>query len=325
MEPSNVTTSVITKIMEQILLDDVDKEFVIKQVSESESESDSQSGSHSGSETSNSDGDSDTSSESSVGETKYAKDVLFGNEVYKNKLFEHKFSKILEFLEFSKENRGVSKEHVENIYNHYLNNPDEFIKPLDIMCFYKEGMDTDHFYIADGQHRFHALKKLYEENEVDRDILYFIHDVKSEEDIRRCIKYLNSSNPVTSIYSFEKIPDFINKISAKYTNIFSPNTNHQNDKMNEITLRDHLEEIRLFKDTELGVDEIYNLLLKFNQQTKDDFLKRIDKPSGDKKLFNKLASTHQFYGLIFRDYTWVNEFYNYVKEKTPESESKTDN
>ena len=120
MEPSNVTTSVITKIMEQILLDDVDKEFVIKQVSESESESDSQSGSHSGSETSNSDGDSDTSSESSVGETKYAKDVLFGNEVYKNKLFEHKFSKILEFLEFSKENRGVSKEHVENIYNHYL-------------------------------------------------------------------------------------------------------------------------------------------------------------------------------------------------------------
>jgi hypothetical protein len=317
MEPSNVTTSVITKIMEQILLDDVDKEFVIKQASDSES------GSHSGSETSNSD-DSDTSEQSSVSETKYAKDVLFGNEVYKNKLFEHKFSKILEFLEFSKENRGVSKEHVENIYNHYLKNPDEFIKPLDIMCFYKEGMDTDHFYIADGQHRFHALKKLYEDDGIDRDVLYFIHDVKSEEDIRRCIKYLNSSNPVTSIYSFEKIPDFINKISAKYTNIFSSNTNHQNDKMNEITLRDHLEEVKLFKDTELGVDEIYNLLLKFNQQTKDDFLKRIDKPSGDKKLFNKIASTHQFYGLIFRDYTWVNEFYNYVKEKTPESESKTD-
>ena len=94
--------------------------------------------------------------------------------------------------------------------------------------------------------------------------------------------------------------------------------------MNEITLRDHLEEIKLFKDTELGVDETYNLLLKFNQQTKDDFLKRVEKPNGDKKLFNKLASTHQFYGLIFRDYTWVNEFYNYVKEKTPESESKTD-
>ena len=185
-------------------------------------------------------------------------------------------------------------------------------------------MDTDHFYIADGQHRFHALKKLYEDDGIDKDILYFIHDVKSEEDIRRCIKYLNSSNPVTSIYSFEKIPDFINKISAKYTNIFSPNTNHQNDKMNEITLRDHLEEIKLFKETELGVDEIYNLLLKFNQQTKDDFLKRVEKPNGDKKLFNKLASTHQFYGLIFRDYTWVNEFYNYVKEKTPESDSKTD-
>jgi len=316
MEPSNVTTSVITKIMEQILLDDVDKEFVIRQ-------SESDSSSHSGSETSNSD-ESDTSADSSVSETKYAKDVLFGNEVYKNKLFEHKFSKILEFLEFSKENRGVSKEHVENIYNHYLKNPDEFIKPLDIMCFYKEGMDTDHFYIADGQHRFHALKKLYEDDGIDKDILYFIHDVKSEEDIRRCIKYLNSSNPVTSIYSFEKIPDFINKISAKYTNIFSPNTNHQNDKMNEITLRDHLEEIKLFKDTELGVDEIFNLLLKFNQQTKEDFLKRDDKPNGDKKLFNKLASTHQFYGLIFRDYTWVNEFYNYVKEKTPESESKTD-
>ena len=97
-----------------------------------------------------------------------------------------------------------------------------------------------------------------------------------------------------------------------------------NGFQNNTKQNDTIREIKLFKETELGVDEIYNLLIKFNQQTKDDFLKRVEKPNGDKKLFNKLASTHQFYGLIFRDYTWVNEFYNYVKEKTPESDSKTD-
>jgi len=258
---------------------------------------------------------SETSTESSVSSTKYARDALFGNVVYRNKLFENKFSNILKFLEFTEENRGINKDHVDTIFKHYLENPDEFIKPLDIMCYYEDGMETDHFYIADGQHRFMALKKLYEEKEIDVEILYFIHDVKSQEDIRRTIKYLNSSNPVTSIYSFEKIPDLIKKINDKYTNIFSDNNNHNNDKMNKIKLRDHLEEIKLFKDTELGVDEIFNLLIEFNKKIKEEFLKRDNKPSSDKKLFNRIAETHQFYCLINRNYTWLNEFYSFIKEK----------
>lgn len=260
--------------------------------------------------------DTDTEEDTeSVSSTKYARDALFGNVVYKNKLFENKFSNILRFLEFTEENRGINKEHVDTIFNHYLQNPDEFIKPLDIMCYYEDGMDSDHFYIADGQHRFMALKKLFEEKEVDVEILYFIHDVKSQEDIRRTIKYLNSSNPVTSIYSFEKIPDLIKKISDKYTTIFSDNINHNNDKMNKIKLRDHIEEIKLFKDTELGVDEIFNLLIEFNKKVKDEFLKRENKPHADKKLFDRIADTHQFYVLINRNYTWLNDFYSFITEK----------
>jgi hypothetical protein len=64
-------------------------------------------------------------------------------------------------------------------------------------------------------------KKLYEVNNMDKVLLYFIHDAASEEEIRDKIKYLNSSNPVTSIYSFEKIPDLLKKIEAKFVNIFS--------------------------------------------------------------------------------------------------------
>ena len=184
------------------------------------------------------------------------------------------------------------------------------------MCYFEEGMDTDHFYIADGQHRFMALKKLFEEKGIDKELLYFIHDVKSQDDIRRTIKYLNSSNPVTSIYSFEKIPDFIKKISAKYTNLFSDNVNHNDSKMNQIKLRDHIEEIKLFKDSEMGVDDVFNYLLEFNKKSKEDFLKRENKPVADKKLFDRIAETHQFYGLIYKNYTWLNEFVCFIKESS---------
>ena len=259
-----------------------------------------------------SDDDSSNSSESNY----YVKDIIFGNMIYKNILYEQTFSKIFNLLEFTRENRGINQKHVDDIYNHYLNNPYQFIKPLDIICYTNDDMTTDHFYIADGQHRFEALKKLYEINNMDKILLYFIHDAASEEEIRDKIKYLNSSNPVTSIYSFEKIPDLLKKIESKFTNIFSENKNHNADKMNQIKLRDHIEEIKLIGNTGLGVDEIFNYLLDFVQVVKDDYLKRTTKPSGEKKLFDKIASTHRFYPLIYRDYTWLNEFYNFIIEKT---------
>jgi len=235
-------------------------------------------------------------------------------------LYEQTFSKIFNLLEFTRENRGINQKHVDDIYNHYLNNPYQFIKPLDIICYTNDDMTSDHFYIADGQHRFEALKKLYEVNNMDKVLLYFIHDAASEEEIRDKIKYLNSSNPVTSIYSFEKIPDLLKKIEAKFTNIFSENKNHNADKMNQIKLRDHIEEIKLIGNTGLGVDEIFNYLLDFVNVVKEDYLKRTTKPAGEKKLFDKIASTHRFYPLIYRDYTWLNEFYNYIVEKIGKKE-----
>jgi len=260
--------------------------------------------------------DSDESDSNSSSDTNYyVKDIIFGNMIYKNMLYEQTFSKIFNLLEFTRENRGINQKHVDDIYNHYLNNPYQFIKPLDIICYTNDDMTSDHFYIADGQHRFEALKKLYEINNMDKVLLYFIHDAASEEEIRDKIKYLNSSNPVTSIYSFEKIPDLLKKIEAKFVNIFSENKNHNADKMNQIKLRDHIEEIKLIGNTGLGVDEIFNHLLDFVNVVKEDYLKRTTKPAGEKKLFDKIASTHRFYPLIYRDYTWLNEFYNYIIEK----------
>jgi hypothetical protein len=262
-----------------------------------------------------SDDSNDSDSNSSSDTNYYVKDIIFGNMIYKNMLYEQTFSKIFNLLEFTRENRGINQKHVDDIYNHYLNNPYQFIKPLDIICYTNDDMTSDHFYIADGQHRFEALKKLYEVNNMDKVLLYFIHDAASEEEIRDKIKYLNSSNPVTSIYSFEKIPDLLKKIEAKFVNIFSENKNHNADKMNQIKLRDHIEEIKLIGNTGLGVDEIFNHLLDFVNVVREDYLKRTTKPAGEKKLFDKIASTHRFYPLIYRDYTWLNEFYNYINEK----------
>jgi len=267
-----------------------------------------------------SDDSDDIESNASSDTNYYVKDIIFGNMIYKNMLYEQTFSKIFNLLEFTRENRGINQKHVDDIYNHYLNNPYQFIKPLDIICYTNDDMTSDHFYIADGQHRFEALKKLYEVDNMDKVLLYFIHDAASEEEIRDKIKYLNSSNPVTSIYSFEKIPDLLKKIEAKFVNIFSENKNHNADKMNQIKLRDHIEEIKLIGNTGLGVDEIFNHLLDFVNVVKEDYLRRTTKPAGEKKLFDKIASTHRFYPLIYRDYTWLNEFYNYINEKIGKKE-----
>jgi hypothetical protein len=90
--------------------------------------------------------------------------------------------------------------------------------------------------------------------------------------------------------------------------------------MHQIKLRDHIEEIKLFKDSDFGVDDAFNYLLEFNKKVKDDFLKRENKPPADKKLFDRIADTHQFYVLINRNYTWLNDFYSFIKEKNEKNE-----
>jgi len=47
-----------------------------------------------------------------------------------------------------------------------------------------------------------------------------------------------------------------------------------------------------------------------NKIIQKSFIERPKKKSVDKKLFDRITSIHQFYSLMNRDYSWVDELYN---------------
>lgn len=238
-------------------------------------------------------------------------DVFFGYKLDEN-LFKQKFSKIKDMLTMTSENRGISQKHITEIYDYYNLNPEAFIQPLHIISYYKPNRG-EQFLIADGQHRVEALKRLLS-NEIDRDVLYFVHDADNEQDIKKIIKELNSSKPIDSLFDFDKRNEFIKKIESEFDKIFSLNENHHDFKMNKIKLRDALDNIKLFEKINLTVEEIYCKLDEFNMAVKNDFSFK-KKSTNEKDLYMKIAQTHGFYCLMYRDYLWVNKFYIYLKNE----------
>ena len=84
--------------------------------------------------------------------------------------------------------------------------------------------------------------------------------------------------------------------------------------MNKIKLRDALDNIKLFEKINLTVEEIYCKLDEFNMAVKNDFSFK-KKSTNEKDLYTKIAQTHGFYCLMYRDYLWVNKFYIYLKNE----------
>lgn len=238
-------------------------------------------------------------------------DEFFGKEIDTN-LYKNQFSRIVSMLNMTVENRGISQSHVVEIYTHYKKNKNAFIAPLHIISYLnKDSPDDEKFFIADGQHRVEALKKLLSSG-IDREILYFIHDANSEEQIREIITMLNSNVPVVSTFPFEKVSNFIKKLDGAFPQLFSSNTNHNDYKMNKIKLRDELYIIKLFDTIKLKENEIFNHLLNYNKVVRDEYMGKPIKSAIEKKLADKIAITHKFYCVLQREYTWINMFHNYL-------------
>jgi hypothetical protein len=226
-----------------------------------------------------------------------------------NKLYKQKFSKIYKLLNFTVENRGISDTHVFELYQYYKNNDSAFICPIHIISYVE---DVEKLYIADGQHRIKALTKLYNEG-IDKELLYFIHNVNSQEEIKDVIKRLNTSQPIKITFNFEKKATLIKNLKASFALAFSSNENHNTDKLNEIKLNNKLQELEFFEKINLPVADIFTTIIDMNRIARKEFIERQKKPASDKKLFDRIAATHQFYCLMFKDYSWVDELYNRLR------------
>jgi len=223
------------------------------------------------------------------------------------KLYKQKFSKIYKLLNFTIENRGIINTHVYELYEYYKLNEETFISPIHIISFIED--DVEKLYIADGQHRTEALKKLYNDG-IDKEILYFIHKASSQDEIKDIIKRLNTSQPIKITFNFEKKAELIKKLKSSFSLAFSSNENHNTDKMNEIKLNNKFQELGFFEKINLPVADIFATIVDMNKTSRKDFIDRQKKTSTDKRLFDRIAATHQFYSLMNKDYSWVDELYN---------------
>lgn len=222
-------------------------------------------------------------------------------------LYKQQFSKIFKLLHFTIENRGIISTHVFELYEYYKDNEEAFISPIHIISFIED--DVDKLYIADGQHRIEALRKLYKEG-IDKEILYFIHKANNQEEIKDIIKRLNTSQPIKITFNFEKKAELIKKLKSTFSLAFSSNENHNTDKLNEVKLNNKFQELGFFEKINLPVADIFATIIDMNKIIRKSFIERPKKTSVDKKLFDRIASTHQFYSLMNRDYSWVDELYN---------------
>ena len=233
--------------------------------------------------------------------------TLINNVNPKITLYKHKFSNLCEIVDIQNsgiEYKGINQSHINKMYYYYKNDSKAYIEPLNIIQY------EEKFYVANDIHKFEALCKLLP---IDKDVLYFIHTVNSLEELENYTIMLNDNTKISYVYPHQKINHFINRLKASYPTLFSMNFHKL--KINELTLRDKLAEIKLFEKIKLTEIEIFNQLLNFNKKVDMQFRSRIARSRSETELYTRIFELHKFYCILYADYSWVNHLFNYLENE----------
>jgi hypothetical protein len=187
---------------------------------------------------------------------------------------------------------------------YYKHDKNAYITPLNIIQY------EEKFYIGSDIHKFEALSKLLP---IDKEVLYFIHTVKDLEELDNYTIMLNDNTKISYVYPHQKIDHFINRLRSSYPTLFSMNFHKL--KINELTLREKLVEIKLFEKIKLSEIEIFNQLLNFNKKVDTQFRSRIARSRSETELYTRIFELHKFYCIMYTDYSWVNHFFNYLENE----------
>ena len=222
-------------------------------------------------------------------------------------LYKQKFSKISEIVDIQNsgiEYKGINPSHINKMSYYYKHDKNAYIAPLNIINY------EDKFYIGNDIHKFEALCKLLP---FDKEVLYFIHNVDSLEELDNYTIMLNDNTKISYVYPHQKIDHFINRLRASYPTLFSMNFHKL--KINELSLREKLVEIKLFEKIKLTEIEIFNQLLNFNKKVDTQFRSRIARSRTETELYTRIFELHKFYCIMYTDYSWVNHFFNYLENE----------
>ena len=223
-------------------------------------------------------------------------------------LYKQKFSKIFEIVDIQNsgiEYKRINIDHIHKMSFYYRHDSKAHISPLNIIQY------DEKFYIGNDIHKFEALSKLLP---IDKDILYYLHQVNSLDELESYTNMLNDNTRIIYIFHHQKIEHFINRLKASYPTLFSINPHKL--KINEMTLREKLVEIKLFEKIKLTEIEIFNHLLNFNKKIDREFRSRIARSRSETELYTRIFELHKFYCIMYTDYSWVSHFFNYLDNES---------
>jgi len=178
------------------------------------------------------------------------------------------FDKLLtgKFLNFQ---RDIDKNRVNNIYASYES---EYLQRGDFIVFgsllfaYFE----DELYLLDGQHRFCALRKIYEQFQYVKTVTVMVYRCETKEQMFDYFKKINN-NEIVPNWNLSKIDyvvlikDSIDNISKQYSNYVTKKTT-MIPKINLSDFFDLMVQYRLLYCYKLeSVEEIVKLLEKWNR------------------------------------------------------------
>ncbi len=232
-------------------------------------------------------------------------------------------SELKEFLSIPDIQRVVAEDRIDTIYRsirkQYENNIEFLVPGVLTVAEIETEQGTKHFLI-DGQHRFSAYVKLYEECKCDTKVLVNNLKVANDSELRKVFNMINNTVPVTEIppaLDLKTYKTIVQYFTDRYKKCFSnaPSGKCQRPNVHKSAFEHFVQEV-----LEKYPNNTLNLLIQLNEHLKTlnvmafkqkrDSLQKIDE-------FRTKAMTSG--GLLFGLYPDLNELFPVLEKVHLES------
>ena len=159
----------------------------------------------------------------------------------------------------------------------------QFSTPITLCLFDSE------YWVADGQHRYYAMKELLNKNKIDFEILLSINEMSSKEEMKEFFITINKGTSVSDwhlhslitkdskFYIYKSVQEYIN---VNYKNFISQAKRPQKPNINLDDFLSYLTEIKYFEDCDNNEEAIE----KLEQTNQGHYQELLDDPSVDNLL-----------------------------------------
>ena len=241
---------------------------------------------------------------------------IFENEnnlvIDNRSIFKLNIEKLLNIVKVPDIQRTIDDEHVENIYNYqkqlFLKNSHYSFNPINL-CHIEGDNST---WIIDGQHRFCAMRKLYNEGHIFS-VFVLIINVKNEEERDEQYHIVNLNRPTAIAKNSNHdldISRFIKRFAFTYKDYIKKSSSPQRPNVNVDILREKLINLDIlskkkFNDFEKEFMTEVRLLSLFYSECSATKLKDWGIPNPSQQKLKCKEKKNELYLGLYNQFEWV--------------------